>query len=132
MVKQETVKKIKEVFENTVESGDLKHSGSLLDIDYFGMFGKAAHKDKIYKINGIDTGMFNYVHDGHDSVLIVFFVPINTESASTKHIADRVMEITELMEKSFITVDYMSSNELKDDKFIYLTIVKRLPVKGDE
>ena len=126
MVKQETIKRIKEAFENTVETDELKYTGSLTDIDYFGMFCKATSKDSIYKINGINTSMFNYLYNGDDSVLIVFFIPINTESSSTKNIADRVMEITEITEQAFVTIDFISSHEFKDDKFVYITIVKKV------
>jgi hypothetical protein len=69
--------------------------------------------------------MFNYTHEKTDSILIIFSIP-NGEESSTKFIADKVMDIVELGESVFITLDYIKSKEIKDDKFIYVTIVKKL------
>ncbi len=69
--------------------------------------------------------MFNYTYDKQDSVMIVFSIP-NGEESSTKDVADKVMDIVDLTERLFVTVDYIDSSEIKDDKFIYTTIIKKL------
>jgi len=130
MTKISIYQRIKDSFEDTVESNDLKYSGSLLDIDYFGLFCQATSKDKLYKYLGVNCCMFNFLHEKDEAVLILFSIPATT-SASTKNIADRVMEITETMEKCFTTVDYIHSREKKDEKFVYVTVIKQLEKKGD-
>jgi len=117
--------KFREGYERTLENVDLQYVGSLKNIDYFGLFCKATAQDKLYTFLGLNTCMFNYNHEKQDSVLIIFSIP-NGEESSTKYIADKVMDIVELSESVFVTIDYIKSKEVKDDKFIYVTIIKKL------
>ena len=73
----------------------------------------------------MNTCMFNFVHENQDSVIVIFSIP-NGEESSTKYVADKVMDIVELGESIFITLDYINSKEIKDEKFIYVTIIKKL------
>ncbi len=125
MSKQEVRDRIKTAYEETVELNELKYDGSLTDIDYFGLFFKAGTHDKLFKFLGVNVCMFNCIYNNDDAVLIIFSIPMNTDS-STKKIADRVMEVTEEMEKCFITVDHIHSREVKDDKFVYVTVIKQV------
>jgi hypothetical protein len=60
----------------------------------------------------------------------VFSIPVNTpEETGAKNVAERVMDIIENMERILITLDYAHSKEVKEDKFIYITIVKKLEGK---
>jgi hypothetical protein len=36
------------------------------------------------------------------------------------------MDIIQLVEECFITVDYMNLKTVKEDKFVYMTIVKKI------
>ncbi len=117
--------KLKDAFDQTIESNDLKYDGNLKNIDYFGLFCKAGAKDKLYKFLGLNTCLFNYIHEKKDSILIIFSIP-NGEESSTKFIADKVMDIVELCESIFVTTDYIKSKEVKDDRFIYVSIIKKL------
>ena len=117
--------KFKEGYEKTLENVDLQYDGNLKNIDYFGLFCKAGAQDKLYRFLGLDTCMFNYIHENQDSVLIIFSIP-NGEESSTKFVADKVMDIVELCESVFVTVDFIKSKEIKDDKFIYVTIIKKI------
>ena len=128
---EDLIVKVINRFEETVES-DLKYDGSLDDIDFFGLFCKATARDKLYKFLGVNVCMFNCIYgEDEDAVLIVFSIPVNSNS-STKNTADRVMEVVELAERCFITLDSIESREIKDEKFIYVTIVKRVnSKKGD-
>lgn len=117
--------KLKELYETTVESG--MHFEEPLDkIDYYSLFCKAASKDKLYKVLGNNVCMFTCEYQGSDAVLMVFFMPINTEDNGAKNVAERVMEVVEVAESCFITLDHLSSNEVKEDKFIYITIIKKV------
>lgn len=117
--------KFRSAIEATLESEDLRYTGDLKNIDYFSLFCKATSKDKLYKFLGLNVCMFNYVHEQHDSLLIIFSIP-NGEDSSTKTVADKVMDIVDLSEQLFITIDYLESTEIKDDKFIYTIVVKKI------
>jgi len=117
--------KFREGYEKTLENVDLQYSDGLKNIDYFGLFCKATAQDKLYRFLGLNTCMFNYIYESQDSVMIIFSIP-NGEESSTKFVADMVMDIVELSEGVFVTVDYIKSKEIKDDKFIYVTIIKKI------
>jgi len=120
------MKKIKEIFESTPDS-NLKFEGDIKNLDYYNLFCKAATKEQMFRIKGNNVCAFNYQFEELDAVLIVFSIPINTpEETGAKNVAERVMEVIENLERSFITLDYANSEEVKEDKFIYITIVKKL------
>jgi hypothetical protein len=114
--------KLKEVFENTVETG-LACSNT---DSYFSLFSKAAAKDRLFKIKGNNVCMFNCEYEGQDAVKMVFFIPINSEDSGAKNIAERVMEIVECIETCFVTLDSLNSEEVKEDKYIYITAIKKV------
>jgi hypothetical protein len=77
--------------------------------------------------------MFKYTYENEDSILIIFSIPasLNTESISVnqqdnKHISERIMDILKIVEECFITVDYMDLKNIKEEKFLYMVIVKKL------
>ena len=117
--------KLKEIFDNTIEFGS-KYDGSYENIEYYNLFYKAASEDQMYKIHGNNMCMFNYSFDGDDSIMILFSIPINPNENSSKNIADRVMEVVASIEDCFITVDYTKSEEVKEDKVVYITSIKKI------
>ena len=117
--------KLKEVFELTIDSG-INFDGNLDEIDYYNLFCKAASNDKLYKVMGNNVCMFNCELDHDDAVLMIFFLPINSEESGAKNIAERVMEVVEQIELCFISIDYLKSEEVKEDKFIYVSAVKKV------
>ena len=121
--------RLKEIFESTVESG-LLYDGKFERIEYYNLFCKAASKDQLWQVLGNNICAFYYTLDEQDSILLVFSIPINTpEETGAKNVAERVMEIIGNMERILITLDYAYSKEVKEDKFIYITIVKKLEGK---
>jgi hypothetical protein len=117
--------KFRDIYEKTLENVDLQYLGNLKNIDYFGLFCKATAQDKLYRFLGLNTCMFNYIHEKEESVMIIFSIP-NGEESTTKFVADKVMDIVELCESVFVTVDFIKSKEIKDDKFIYVTVIKKM------
>ncbi len=116
--------KFKDLFETTVES-DLRYEGSVENIDFYSLLCKCAAKDAMYKIMKTSFCMLNCTYDNQDAVLLVFAVPVNSDSW-TKDVADRLMEIIRQLENCFTVLDYINSKEIKDEKFIYLTVVKKI------
>lgn len=117
--------KLKEIFENTVDSG-LKYEGSHTSPEYYNLFCKAAAEENLYKAIGNNVCMFNYTFKDSDAVMMLFSIPVNSNETGAKNIAERVMEVIQVVEECFITTDYVKSEEVKEDKFVYITIVKKV------
>lgn len=125
-MKTSGIERLKDIFESIVES-DLKYCGDLKRLDYYNLFCKAAAKDNLYKLNGNNLCMFNYKINEHDAILMIFSIPINLpEDSGAKNVAERVMEIVTLLENCFITLDYLKSEEIKEDKYIYIVAGKKI------
>lgn len=120
--------RMKDIFESTIENG-IKYDGNMDNVDYYSLFCKAASQEKLYKLLGNNLCMFNCKHEDADGVMIVFFIPINSDETGAKNVAERVMEVVEAVETCFVTLDALKSEEVKEDKFIYVTAIKKL--KGD-
>lgn len=125
MAKTDVKDRLKEIFESTVESG-IKYDGPTDNLDYYSLFCKAAAKEKLYKMIGNNLCMFNCKFEEKDSVMLIFFIPINSEETGAKNVAERVMEVVEKVETCFVTLDYLKSQEVKEDKFIYVIAIKTI------
>ena len=118
--------RLKEIFENTIESG-IKYDGSVDKPEYYNLFCKAAANEQLFFLMGNNICMFNCEYEGKESVMMMFSIPINSpEETGAKNVAERVMEIVEEVEECFITLDDVRSEEVKEDKFVYVTILKML------
>ena len=84
--------RLKEIFENTIESG-IKYDGSVDKPEYYSLFCKAAANDQLYQLMGNNLCMFNCQMNGKEVVMMLFSIPINSsEEAGAKNVAERVME----------------------------------------
>ena len=117
-------KRIKDIFSSTSEDG-VKWSGSLDNLDYYSLICRAASNNVLFNLDKNNVCMFKYSYDDKDAILMLFSVPINLENEN-KHITERVMEIIQILEENFITLDYLETKELKEEKFQYITAVKIL------
>jgi len=115
--------RLKEIFESTIDIG-IKYE-SLVE-SYYTLFCRAASKDQLYKLMGNNLCMFNCSYDGDDAVMMIFSIPINSQDSGAKNIAERVMEVIAGIEKCFITLDHVKSEEVKEDKFVYVTAIKKI------
>jgi hypothetical protein len=59
------------------------------------------------------------------AVMLIFSVPIN-ETDGNKLITDKIIDLVDLLENSLITLDYLHSAELKEEKQIYVVVVKKV------
>lgn len=125
-MKANVIERLKDIFEIAMET-DLIYCGDLKRLDYYSLFCKAAAKDNLYKLNGNNLCMFNYKINEQDAMLMIFSIPINLpEESGAKNVAERVMEIVIMLEKCFVTLDYLKSEEVKEDKFIYIVAGKKI------
>lgn len=125
MSNEKQLDRLKEIFENTVESG-LLYDGKYENIEYYNLFCKAAAKEKLYKIAGNNLCMFNCSYENSDAVLMIFYIPINSNDSGAKNVAERVIEVVEIIEDCFVTLDHMKSEEVKEDKFVYVSCIKKI------
>lgn len=117
--------KLKEIFESTLDTG-IKYEGSVENPEYYTLFCKAASKDQMYKLMGNNLCMFNCSYIGDDSVMMIFSIPINSKESGAKNVAERVMEVITSIEECFVTLDHVKSEEVKEDKFVYITAIKKI------
>lgn len=119
--------RLKQIFDLTIESG-LSHQGSLDELDFYSLLCKAATNNYLYKILGCNLCMFKYKFNGEDSILIIISIPLslNENIQINKHISERIMDILKIIEESFSIIDFMNLKDVKEDKFFYMTIVKKL------
>lgn len=120
--------KLLNIFESTIETEDLRYTGSFNEIDYYSLMCKAASRDLLYTLENCNICMFNCLYNDSESVIMMVAIPIviDNKDGKSKHIAERIMDVVELLENSFVTIDYMSSNEIKEEKFVYLIAIKKL------
>lgn len=121
-------KKMKDIVDATTDS-EIKYEGNEIEkgLDYYNLFCKAAAKENMYGVSGNNVCAYNCVFEGTDSVLILISIPINSpEETGAKNVAERVIEVIEKLETCFVTLDYTQSEEVKEDKFIYITVIKKL------
>lgn len=114
-----------EIFENTIESGEL-YDGPCDDPEYYKLFCKAAAKDQLFKLMNNNLCMFNCKFKDRDAVIMIFSIPINSGESGAKNIAERVMRVITEVEECFVTLDFVKSEEVKEDKFIYIIAVKKV------
>ena len=117
--------RLKEVFENTIDIG-IKYDGSVETPEYYTLFCKAASKDQLHKLMGNNLCMFNCSYSGDDAVMMIFSIPINSKDSGAKNVAERVMEVIGGIEECFVTLDHVKSEEIKEDKFVYVTAIKKI------
>lgn len=117
--------KIIELYNNTVKSGNV-YNGDLDNINFFSLICNAK-EDQLFKIGQCNGCMFKYKYDGKPSVLFVFSMPINlnSDNGETKHISERIIDVVRMLEECFITIDYINSIENREEKFVYITAVKK-------
>jgi hypothetical protein len=118
--------KMKEIFEATMEDG-IPYEGNIETIDYYGMFCKAASKDQLFKLMNNNLCMFKTRFQDSDACLMIYSIPINTsEESGAKSVAERVMDFVANAEKTFVSLDYLTSTEVPEDKFIYIVAIKKI------
>jgi len=117
------IEKIKNIIKKTIEVSP-QFEGDILNIDCFKMF-MSSQIENIYKIMGFNVCTFNCMFQDEKAVMLIFSVPIN-ETDGNKLITDKIIDLVDLLENSLITLDYLHSAELKEEKQIYVVVVKKV------
>ena len=121
--------KLRQIFESTIDSG-LSYDGNINEIDFYSLFCKSTANNNLYKLLSSNLSMFKCKFENEDSILIVFSLPVNLNSnvsqQDNKHISERIMDILKAVEECFTTVDFMDLKNLKEDKFVYMVVIKKI------
>jgi hypothetical protein len=119
--------RLRQIFESTIDSGE-KYCGNIADIDYYSLLCKSTANNQLYKIFSCNLFMYNYTFNEEDAVLMVFSIPtsVTDNSPENKHVSERILDVLKIVEECFITVDFMDLKTVKEDKFLYMTIVKKI------
>lgn len=114
--------RLKEIFKKTITSKN-RYNGSIKNMEFFKLSIQAVSNNSMYRLIGSDLFTFNTTYEGKEAILMIFSMPLSSDSG-TKHIAEKVMEIITTVEKCFVTIDYSKSQESKEDKFVYVALIK--------
>ena len=117
--------KLKDIFENTVDS-KLKYEGKIKNLEYYSLFCKASSENQLHKLMGNNVCMFNYYYKEEDSIIMLFSLPINVDESGAKTVAERVMEVVTTIEECFISLQFVRSEEIQEDRFVYITAIKKI------
>ena len=126
--------RLRQIFENTIDSG-IPYSGKIDEIDFYSLLCKATSNNQLYRLLGCNLSMFNYKYENDESILMIFSIPSSVSldkvpNQENKHISEKIMDILQLVEECFITLDFMDLKNIKEDKFVYMTVIKK--IKEDE
>lgn len=130
-MEEKQMSRLKELIDNAIEMG-FKIDLNIDNIEYYNLFCKAAAKNSLFKLFGNNVCLFNTNYKGKDSLVTIFSIPINSDESGAKGVAERVMEVVEALETCFVTLDYVKSEEVKEDKFVYVTVIKNIEGEQNE
>ena len=74
----------------------------------------------------LDDRGISYNYKDKEAVLILFTLPINVDQDGAKTVSDRVMEVVNLLEQAFISLEYLNSEEVETDRHVYVTAIKTI------
>ena len=120
-----TPQKIIDIFEKTFEA-DFNYEGDVENINYYNMFCKAGGNDLLFTFDSnINFFSCKTRYNNNEGILFIFAIPINDDrNYRSKYISEKIIKIIEILETSFIKVDYLRCDEVKIDKFVYLIAIK--------
>jgi hypothetical protein len=120
--------RLRDIFETTIESGTKVQVNNIDEIDYYSLLCASIGNNKMYKMYNCNLCSFNCDFEGEEAVIMIFSVPISTQAEvlDKKHSSERIMDIIKTVEECFISIDHMSFKEVKEDKFSYITIIKKV------
>jgi hypothetical protein len=119
--------KLLKIFNDTINNPDWEYDEKIEDVNHYNLFCKALSDDKKnFKMLGSIMSMFNYQYQDCKSVLMLFSIHNASNETSTKNISEKVMDIARNLENTFVTLDYLSPIEVKEEKYIYILAVKKI------
>ena len=57
---------------------------------------------------------------------MLFVIYNDTSQTSTKNMSEKIIEVAKMLEETFTTIDYINIKDIKEEKHIYITAVKKI------
>lgn len=123
------VDRLRDYFNLTLK--ETEHLDTELDKADYGLLCKRYKDKKILSMFGCFFALFRYLYQDEESVLILFAIPFQSnqefkDDEDKRHNSVKVLDIIKLVEDCFTTVDYMQMKDVKEDKYSYLVIIKKI------
>ena len=119
--------KIKEIMTKTIEQNRVLKCDDIANADHFKMF-MGSDPSNVFKLLGFNCCSYMCTYNDKKSVVVFFSVPIN-EKTTTKTSYEKVIELVKNLEENLITLDYITTKESKEEKQVYLTLIKSVPTQ---
>lgn len=129
------VDRLRDYFNLTLK--ETEHLDTELEKADYGLLCRKYKDRKILSIFGCFFSLFRYIYQGEESVMMLFAIPFQSnqeynDDDDKRHNSVKVLDIIKLVEDCFITVDYMHMKDVKEDKYSYLVIIKKLKLSEGE
>lgn len=127
--REEQKKKLLYIKDKAISRGKTPNIFPVQDTDYFTLCCKAESENKRDSILGYVVYTFYQEYDSTDAVVFIFSLPTYEKeevNKEIKHVSQKVLEILKLVEDVFIIVDHMEVKNVREDKFTYFTVIKKI------
>jgi hypothetical protein len=103
---------------------DLRYNKTIEDID-FTVITKFIMNNELIKVLGCEVSIFNYSFEDNPAVLIVFsYYP--KDDVGSKHISEKTIDIVDLLQETFITLDFIDIINPKGEPYVYIIAIKKV------
>jgi hypothetical protein len=126
---KETVIKNKliKILNDTLECDDWKYDGKIEEVNCFSLLCEMLSDDnRSHKMLGSIMTMFNCFYQECKSVLMFFSIHNASDDKSAKNMSEKIIEIARNLENTFITIDFLNTTEVKEEKYVYIVAVKKI------
>ena len=121
-------KKFKDLYDKAMESDQYFENIDQTSINFFDLVFKASSKNLYCLFKGNNLCIFKCKYYNDPYMMIIFGIPSKkkSETSGKKFISERIIDLIKCVEDCLITVDKMKSFENQDDKFVYLSCMKKI------
>lgn len=120
MSKADQINRLYSIYKTVLESGkDLKYG--IDEIDYFSVV-LSGPMDQMFRLLDCHSIAYKYKFDVLDGVIFIFSIPLQNNSESVTSSSTKIMEFIKILEETFTTVEYIKCDEIKLDKYVYLSV----------
>lgn len=97
-------------------------------INYKKLIDTSKQSGTNYVFKSVPVYMLKVKYDECDSILMLFTIPMDDEGrvGGSKSLVEKIMEIIENAESTFVKIDFVQSTPVKEDSISYLLLIKKL------
>ena len=122
----EIKEKINTIHEKIIGSELFCNDQDFDNIDHYNLLCRATAADMSFFLSDLKCNfcMYNCKYEEKDAILIIFLLAINVDRGN-KDLSERVITLIHSAELNFTTLDYIKVKKLTDEKWLYLTMIKK-------